>query len=214
MSTTTTARRGYTSELRAQQAEQTRLRIVDAALARFRVDGYEKTTLADIAAEAGVSVETVRAHGPKSALMVAAARCVAHDPDAGPLLDTELGRAYLAQPDPESFLDFTVGVSLELNRAAYGVYAALAGAAAGDPELDRELTARLAALRADLDELLGIWVDRGWARTDLPRDELLASVWIITMPETYERLVVRAGFDEQRYLRWLRRSLAEVLLPR
>jgi len=210
----TASRRGYSSELRAQQAEQTRARIVDAAVARFRADGYEKTTLADIVREAKVSVETVRAHGPKSALVVAAARCVSYDPDAGPLLETEIGRAYLAQPDPESYLDFTVGVSLEINRATAGVYAALASAAAGDPELDAEWTARLAASRAELDELLGIWIDRGWARTDLSREELLASVWVLVMPETYERLVHRAGFSDDDYRRWLRRSLAEALLPR
>jgi AcrR family transcriptional regulator len=212
MSTTAT-RRGYSSELRAQQAEQTRTRIVDAAVACFAADGYEKTTLAGIAAQAKVSIETVRAHGPKAALVVEAARCVAHDPDAGPLLETELGRAYLAQPDPASFLDFTIGVSLEINRRTAGVYAALASAAAGDPELDAAWTTRLAASRADLDELLGIWIDRGWARTDLPRDELLASVWVLVMPETYDRLT-RAGFTEERYLAWLRRALAEALLPR
>jgi hypothetical protein len=39
-------------------------------------------------------------------------------------------------------------------------------------------------------------------------------VWVLVMPESYERLVRRAGFSEERYLRWLRRSLAEVLLPR
>jgi hypothetical protein len=105
-------------------------------------------------------------------------------------------------------------VSLEINRATAGVYAALASAAAGDPELDAEWTARLAASRAELDELLGIWIDRGWARTDLSREELLASVWVLVMPETYERLVHRAGFSDDDYRRWLRRSLAEALLPR
>lgn len=214
MSTTTNGRRAYTSELRALQAEQTRARIVDAAVARFGEAGYEKTTLTDIAKEAKVSAETVRLHGPKSALMVAAARCLTHDPDDGSLLETEIGAAYLAQPDPESFLDFTIGVSLEINRRTAGVYAAFASAAAGDPELEREWFDLLAARRRELDELVGIWIDRGWARTDLPRDELVASVWVVTMPETYDRLTRYAGYDDDRYLGWLRRSLAEVLLPR
>jgi AcrR family transcriptional regulator len=211
---TASARRGYSSELREQQAAQTRERVIDAALARFSADGYEKTTIAGIAAEAKVSAETVRGLGSKAALIVAAADCISAAVGEGPLLETELGRRYLAIDGPEQFLDFTVQVSLDINRRSHGVYAAFAAAAAGDPELDAAWTARLAGARAELDELLGIWIDRGWARTDLPREELLANVWILTMPESYERLVVRAGFSEERYLSWLRRSLAEAVHPR
>ncbi|QEO09822.1 TetR/AcrR family transcriptional regulator [Protaetiibacter larvae] len=206
--------RRYSSELREQQAAQTRQRIVEAAVVRFGQNGYERTTLAEIAAEAKVSVETVRAHGPKSALVLAAVECVSYDHEVQPFIESELGQGYLAQTDPESYLDHAVRVSLEINKLSFGAYAALASAAAGDPELDRALTARLALAREEIDQLVGICIDRGWARTDLPRDELVASVWVLVMPETYERLVHRAGFDDERYLAWLRRSLAETIRPR
>src|SRR3954451_15005014 len=64
--------RVYRSELRQQQAEQTRSRILTAAAELFAADGYARTTLAKIAAAAGVSPETVQGHGPKAALLVAA----------------------------------------------------------------------------------------------------------------------------------------------
>ena len=57
-----------------QQAEQTRQRVVAAAAELFAAEGYARTTLAKIAAAAGVSTETVQTHGPKAALMVAAVR--------------------------------------------------------------------------------------------------------------------------------------------
>ena len=67
-------RRSYASPLRAAQAAQTRQRILDSAVRLFAEGGYSATTLPDIAAEAEVSVETIQAHGPKRALLLAAFR--------------------------------------------------------------------------------------------------------------------------------------------
>ncbi|WP_264074786.1 TetR family transcriptional regulator, partial [Mycolicibacter minnesotensis] len=64
--------RRYRSELRQQQAEATRSRILAAAADLFATDGYARTTLAKIAASAGVSAETVQGQGPKAALLIAA----------------------------------------------------------------------------------------------------------------------------------------------
>src|ERR1700747_2877842 len=65
--------RVYRSELRQQQAQAPRSRVIAAAAKLFTTDGYARTTLAKIAAAAGVSAETVQAQGPKAALLIAAA---------------------------------------------------------------------------------------------------------------------------------------------
>src|SRR6187549_1291782 len=64
--------RAYRSELRQQQAEQTRSRVIAAAGQQFAEHGYARTTLNKIADAAGVSPETVQGHGPKAALLIAA----------------------------------------------------------------------------------------------------------------------------------------------
>ena len=64
--------RAYTSDLRTEQAARTRERVVRAAAHELTEHGYERTTLARVAARAGVSLETVKAHGPKRALLLAA----------------------------------------------------------------------------------------------------------------------------------------------
>ena len=64
--------RAYTSDLRAEQAARTRERVVRAAAEELTERGYERTTLARVAERAGVSLETVKAHGPKRALLLAA----------------------------------------------------------------------------------------------------------------------------------------------
>jgi AcrR family transcriptional regulator len=53
--------REYRSELRAQQAEDTRARILDAAL-RVMADGFASVSIPNVAREAGVSVPTVYRH--------------------------------------------------------------------------------------------------------------------------------------------------------
>ncbi|MEE6311521.1 TetR family transcriptional regulator, partial [Plantactinospora veratri] len=64
--------RTYRSELRDRQAAETRRRVVEAAIEVFGQHGYQAATFAQIARRAGVSVETVRRHGPKAAIMWAA----------------------------------------------------------------------------------------------------------------------------------------------
>src|ERR671914_2403555 len=54
-------KRQYNSTRRQEQARETRLRIVRAAHELFVAQGYGRTTIAEIAASAGVAVETVYA---------------------------------------------------------------------------------------------------------------------------------------------------------
>src|SRR5260370_42143735 len=55
--------RSYRSPLRAEQAARTRREILDAARGVFGAQGYAPTTVAQIAAAAGVAVDTVYAAG-------------------------------------------------------------------------------------------------------------------------------------------------------
>ena len=64
--------RSYRSAVRRARAEETRRRVVEAAAELFGRQGYVATTFTQLAEEAGVSVETVRKHGPKAALLRAA----------------------------------------------------------------------------------------------------------------------------------------------
>ena len=64
--------RGYRSQVRARQAEDTRRSIVEAAAALFAERGYARTSVAAVAAAAGVAVNTVYTSvGGKSALIMA-----------------------------------------------------------------------------------------------------------------------------------------------
>jgi AcrR family transcriptional regulator len=73
MAVDSTAKRKYRMVARAEAAAATRERILTAAWGHFSAQRYEEVRLADIAADAGVSVQTLHAHfGTKDALFVAA----------------------------------------------------------------------------------------------------------------------------------------------
>src|SRR5918997_474080 len=64
--------RPYDSSRRRAQARQTRAAILEAARARFLERGYATTTVGEIAADVGVSVETVyKAFANKAGLLKA-----------------------------------------------------------------------------------------------------------------------------------------------
>jgi AcrR family transcriptional regulator len=130
--------RRYRSELRRQQAEQTRQRIVAAAAELFAAEGYARTTLAKIAAAAGVSAETVQMNGPKAALMVAAVEYATFGVSGEEnFLDLEMGRRFLEIDNPDDALDYLVSNQTDLHQRSAHLCQALTGAAAADPELDR-----------------------------------------------------------------------------
>src|SRR5688572_16637613 len=84
-----TAKRTYNSSRRALQAAQTREEVLRAASKLFSDTGWAGTTLAAIAEEAGVSVETIyNGFGSKKALLLAAMDvAVVGDTDPVPFAD-------------------------------------------------------------------------------------------------------------------------------
>lgn len=207
--------RRYRSDLRRQQAELTRERIVTAAAELFAAEGYARTTLTKIAAAAGVSAETVQLYGPKAALMVAAVEYVAFGVSGEQnILDMEFGHRFVALDSSEEAIDFLVSEQTEVHQRSAGLSLALIGAAASDPELDRYLTELLAGVVSQVRRLLAVCRDRGWLRDDLPFDEVVASAAVLSGVDTFLRVTRRDGWSVRRYRVWLRRMLVETVFAR
>jgi AcrR family transcriptional regulator len=204
--------RRYRSELRRQQAEQTRQRIVAAAAESFAAEGYARTTLAKIAAAAGVSAETVQGHGPKAALMVAAVEYVAFGVSGEEsIFNLEFGRRFLNIDNRDDALDYLVSAQTELHERSASLAQALIGAAASDPELDRYHSNLFASVAAQHRRVLTVARDRGWLRHDVPFDELVATCVVLLGIDTFLRVTRRDGWTVPRYRRWVRRMLAETI---
>jgi len=149
-----TATRGYSSELRAQQADATRTRILDATV-RVMARGLASVSMPEVAREAGVSVPTVYRHfGSKEDLLAAIYPHVAR-------------RVGLDKvPDPVTFDDLRDGIRTVFEKV--DSYSDLERAAVASPGADvtRRLTMpqRLKRLSAFADS-----VQPRLARTDRER---------------------------------------------
>jgi hypothetical protein len=173
------------------------------------------TTLARIAERAQVSVETVQKAGPKAALLRAAVGVRSWGLE-GEVEFSQLdeGKALLAVADPAELSGLLGEMMTALNERVAGVWSALTEGAALDPELDGYHRAMLASIRTQQERTLRVFEERGWLRRDVPFDELLAGLSVVTSVEAYLRYVRHDGRPREEYSRFLSRTMRETVLAR
>jgi AcrR family transcriptional regulator len=212
MSRSEHAPRRYHSDLRRDQARQTRALVLDAAAALFEEHGYEGTSIAAIAAGANVSAETVYGRfGNKRALLGELCRRAVRGDDPAPVPEQSGPKAVSAATDQHEQLRlFAADIVLRLERAA-PLVAVVAGAARSHTELADLLAALHADRLTNLRTLVDALAVNGPLR--LEEDEAVETVWALTSPELHQLLIRMRGWTRQRYRDWLATSLAELLLP-
>ncbi|WIX91829.1 TetR/AcrR family transcriptional regulator [Amycolatopsis sp. DG1A-15b] len=206
-------KRPYDSSRRREQARENRRRILSAAHSLFVTRGYGRTTIADVAAEAGVAPETVySAFKNKPALLHRAWDvAVGGDDQDVPLLERPEARALFAEPDLRArFAAFAVFNTAAMRRTAR-LHLAVRGAAASEPaaaamleEIDRQ---RLEAMTRHA---------RAAAATGqlaVAEDECRDVLWSTTDGTLWHQLVERRGWSDERYAAWLGRLWVAALLP-
>jgi AcrR family transcriptional regulator len=208
--------RAYDNARRAAAARRTQERVVETAQRLLLERGYAGLAMADVAAEAGVSVPLLyKVFGPKPQLVKRIYDVLlAGDVDPEPVAERPALQALAADPDPRGKLARYAALGRAMaGRAGPVVSALLAAARAGEPELrafaatiDRERLAGASALATHLAECgalaPGLGVDRA---RDL--------IWLHTAPDTYRLLVLERGWVLDDYERWLATSLTAALLP-
>ncbi|WP_229384736.1 TetR/AcrR family transcriptional regulator [Microbacterium allomyrinae] len=205
--------RAYRSELRTMQAQQTRRRIVEASARLFSALGYQATTLAAIAREAGVSAETVKTTAPKAELLLSAFEVTFSGSEAKEsLTDTEVGAGVLELPD-DVFLDAVIGQITLANARGHALWTVVLGAAASDPVVDTALQTILARRAADYRRLVEELVARGYAGQGTDLDSTGAALSFLLSPESYQQLVAQSGWTPERYTAWVRAAVLTELQP-
>ncbi len=199
--------RAYRSELRARQAQETRRRIVEASARLFSSRGYQATTLATIAKEAGVSTETVKSSASKAELLIAAFELTFSGTEAaGSLTETDVAAGVLDLPD-EAFLDAGLARITTANARGHALWTVLLGAASSDPVVDAALQDMLARRAADYRMVVAELIRRGYAG-DVPDPEGAATALsFLLSPEGYQQLVAQSGWTVDRYTAWLRAAV-------
>jgi AcrR family transcriptional regulator len=195
--------RPYRSSVRAHAARETRARILTVAAGLVLEGGYGAMTVAGLAKAAGVSPQTVYNAVGGKAEVIKAAYDVLLAGDESPLAmrDRPEFRALQEAHDPSTYgAAYAAWTRRIYDRVGAFLAALLVHGTARDRELedfvstvDRERrTGNELSIPGELRAALG---------ADLPR--VIDIVWLLTAPETYERLVRRAAWSPDDYEQWL-----------
>src|SRR5437764_4251302 len=130
-------KRRYDSPRRREQAAATRREILEAAQRLFERDGYAATTMAAIAAEAGVALKTIYvAFETKSGVLRALWNLTLRgDEGEAPVAEREWYRRVIEEPDPERQLRGNARNSARGKQRIGGVIEAIRSAAPTDPDI-------------------------------------------------------------------------------
>ena len=207
------ARRVYRSTLRAEQAGETRRRLLTAAGSCFAERGYAGTSLKAIAQRAGVSVETVQLNGPKSELLLAAyEQLFIGEEGRRSLLGRESVQPLLEMTDPPTMIAGMVDFLASANAQSAALAAAFEAAALSDPTIDEVLKGLGERARADARSATRLVADRGGVTSGRPLDEVADELWFLMRPPHYLTLIRQAGWTFEQYHAWLTRSATALLL--
>jgi len=189
---------------RARKALETRRRILDAAEALFTRDGYAATTMADIAAEAGVALKTVYlAFQTKSGLLRTLWNLLLRgDESDRPVAERRWYLDVLEEKDPERQLRLNARNSAAGKQRISGILEVIRSAAAIDSDV-AELWQRIqtdyhANQRAIVERLH----QRRHLRKGLDVERASDILWTINHPNNWQLLVVDRGWTPDEYERW------------
>ena len=215
MSSDVNPRRTYDASNRQEQARRTRQAVLDAARERFLHDGYARTTVAAIAADAGVSVETVyKSFGNKPGVVKALFDvAVVGDDEPVPMLQREFVARNIAEPDARRKLAAYGEHLAEVAPRANPIQLVVRDAAASDKaaaavwrQLGAERLGGMTAFATHLHE-------GGHLRAGITMEDARDVLWTMISVEVWDLLVNERGWPVERYGTWVGEQLIAALLP-
>jgi AcrR family transcriptional regulator len=194
-------------------AEETRRVIVAAAATLFLERGYRATSIGDIAAAAGVAVQTIyNSIGPKREVLSRVLDFAAAGQHAPTPVVQFMREQAEGETEPSRVIDHLVAFWQEALPRTAPVFRVIREAAALDSDaaaLDRERAAQRLRNYKVAAQLLH---DKAGLRANLTADQAAAAIFAIGHPEIYRTLVTEGEWDQQRWAQWARATLAATLL--
>jgi AcrR family transcriptional regulator len=208
--------REYDNSRREAAALQTRRAVIDAAHRLFLEKGYGGTALTEVAAEAGVSVQTVYGQlGSKRNLLkevIDVAVAGDHEPIA--MRDRAEAAAVLAEPDPETKLRMLAATFTEGGVRIAPIDRVMRSAAAVDPEVAEQARQEDQSRLFGMTEIAQHLLAAGALRDGVTVEAAAQVLWWLNGPATFRPLVVEQGWSLEAYEVLLGDLLVAALAPR
>jgi AcrR family transcriptional regulator len=196
-----------------RRARATRLRITKAAAELFAERGYAGTTMADIAAAAGVAVQTVYfVFHTKTEVLDSAYRLAVMGEDAPAVPQHQAWyRQAVAEPDASTAVQVVVdGLSQILRRVAPLDFA-VRSAAAADPEASAFLTSNEGLRAGGYREMVELLSRKHPRRENLTEARATDLLLLLAGPASYRALVLERGWTHEEWVAWTSDTLAQQL---
>lgn len=196
---------------RKEQAAATRERILDAAHELLSERGYLATTMAAVAARAGVAIQTVYFvfHTKSTLLRAVLERSGAGDLVASPLPWLEEA---LDAPDGQRAIALIVEHGVDLHAHSAMLARTVRQIALTEPDVRAIWTCIDSGRKADLERVMTALHGKGLLRDGLPLARATDICHAVHGHETYLELVVASGWDVPAYKAWLYETLCCLLL--
>ena len=206
-------KRHYDSRFRQAQARRNREAILDAAQRQFLEGGYAATTIAAIAGETGVSVETIyKAFGGKPGLV----RAIYERGLAGREPVPAFQRADAMrerETDPRTIMRNWGALTSEISSVVSPILLLVRSAADSDPDMAALLNASNDDREERAQHHARFLKERGYLRDGVTLAQATDILWTCTSAEFYDLLVLQRGWSHQRFGRFLADFMIGALLP-
>jgi AcrR family transcriptional regulator len=206
--------RTYNSPRRREQAAATREQILVSAQRLFERDGYSATSMAVVAADAGVSLKTVYVvFETKSGLLRAVwHRVLRGDGDGVPVGDQPWFRRVLDEPDPCVQLKLNAQNSRAVKERAGPIMEVIRSAAPADANIATLWNRIEVEFHANQRQVIDSLQRKHALRKGLGVAAAADILWALNHPGVYQSLVGDRGWSPARYERWLTGILRSQLL--
>ena len=199
-------RRRYRSRLREQQTAATKQAVVDAASELFAANGWQATGMREVAAAAGVAIETVYSHfSSKRGLLLAVADAAVVGDDAPVPLAERAEFLAIGQGRRPARIRAAARLLTGVQVRTAAIAVLLRQAAPADAEIAELLHATRERQRVDVGRAVEMIIGRAPAPAE--RD----GVWAIASPEVYLLLVDGSGWTPEQYEAWVADTLERVI---
>jgi AcrR family transcriptional regulator len=208
------ARRRYDSPRRREQAAATRGAILEAARRLFEERGYAATSMAAIAAEAGVALKTVYvAFETKSGLL----RALWHRLLRGEEAEVPVGgqpwfREVIEEPDPERQLRLNARNSRAVKERAGALIEVIRGGASADRDVGVLWDRIQAEFYENQRSIVESLAAKGALREGLDVARASDVLWTLNHPAVYWLLVSDRDWAPEQYEDWLGEAFCSQLL--
>jgi TetR/AcrR family transcriptional regulator, regulator of autoinduction and epiphytic fitness len=199
---------------RAERARSTRRRMIDSARELFVAQGYAATTMAQIAADAGVAVQTVYyTFRTKGQLLGEVVEVTAAGEDV-PVPTAQ--RAWVHEMLAAIAAQRVLALGIEHGPAIYErvavLWPAVAAAAVADASVDQYWRGVAAHRRGGQRAMVTRIAELGGLHPDLDVERATDLVVVLAGHDVYRGLVLEAGWTVSAYKAWLFTTLVQQLL--